>query len=296
MNAQAPLDLTATVLTPENIQFEYRLAGPFRRFPAFVFDLIVRAFAIFALAVLFICGGVSSLLPFSGVVALALLLVGYFLFDWFYGLFFETLWNGKTPGKHVSGLRVISVDGRPISSYQATVRNFLRLGDLAPFASLQMFTSEAPPAYWIPTAGVAVVCMIMTKRMQRLGDLAAGTMVVIDERKWVPPKLKLNDPAIDRIVEAISPSFRMTRTMLRTIALYVERRGRLPVSRRRDLAGLLAKELVHRAGLKTAVDPDLFLCALYKREYDSQWKSLEKSEQQPGGVARESKDRPKVKA
>lgn len=278
MSAESALDLTATVVTPENIQFEYKVAGPFRRFPAFLFDLLLRSALLFVIALGFVCGGIGTLLPITGVIGAVVLLVGYFLFDWFYGLFFETMWNGKTPGKHASGLRVISIDGRPISAYQATIRNFLRLGDLAPFASLQMFNSDAPPVYWIPTAGVAVVCMMMTRRMQRLGDLAAGTMVVIDERKWVPPKLKLNEPTIDRLIPLISPSFRMTRTMMRTVALYVERRNRLSVGRRKELSAILSNELIPKAGVPSGTDPDLFLCALYKREYDSQWKMKESAD------------------
>ena len=285
MSAESALDLTATVMTPENIEFEYRVAGPFRRFPAFVFDLIIRGVTMFGLFFVFFCSGISMFLPFTQTVGAILLAIGYFFFDWLYGLFFETLWNGRTPGKSVSGLRVISIDGRPISAYQATIRNFLRAADLAPFASLQMFTADAPPFYWIPTAGVAVLCMLMTKRMQRLGDLAAGTMVVIDERKWVPPKLKLNDPAIDRLLGEISPSFRMSRTMLRTVALYVERRGRLPVSRRREMSALLANALMEKAGVPPTTDPDLLLSALYKREYDAQWKSNDKPDAFSGATS-----------
>lgn len=276
MSAQKALDLSATVMTPENIQFEYRLAGPFRRFPAFLLDLFIRAATLLAIGILIVCSGILTLLPAVGAIGYFIMAVVYFLFDWFYGLIFETIWSGRTPGKRMSGLRVISVDGRPISAYQATIRNFLRFGDLAPLASFQILTAEAPPAYWIPTGGVALLCILMTARFQRLGDLAAGTMVIVDERKWVPPKLKLNDPAMNPLVEAISPSFRMTRTMLRTVALYVERRGRLSPARRKELASLLAREVMESAGVPPTSDPDLFLCALYKREYDAQWKSNEK--------------------
>lgn len=284
MGAQTPLDLTATVMTPENVQFEYRLAGPFRRFPAFFLDLLVRLGAIVGLFFFVLCAGIPNYLPLAGTLGTILLIVGYFLFDWFYGLFFETIWNGKTPGKYASGLRVISIDGRPISAYQATIRNFLRLGDLAPFASLQMFSAEAPPVYWIPTAGVSIACMLLTRRMQRLGDLAAGTMVVIDQRTWAPPKLKLNDPAIDQLVPQINANFRVSRTMIRTIAMYVERRNGLTLNKRRDLASLLAGALTESAGVPSSTDPDLFLCALYKREYDANWKSLDKTDVPKGKV------------
>jgi uncharacterized RDD family membrane protein YckC len=286
MGAEKALDLNATVMTPENIQFEYRLAGPFRRFPAFLLDLLVRAATLGGIGILIACSGIIAFFPSVGAIGFFIMAVGYFLFDWFYGLFFETIWSGRTPGKKICGLRVISVDGRPISAYQATIRNFLRLGDLAPLASFQIFSADAPPAYWIPTGGVAILCILLTGRFQRLGDLAAGTMVIVDERKWVPPKLKLNDPAINQLVESISPSFRMNRTMLRTVALYVERRIRISQARRRELAALLAREVMPSAGVPPTTDPDLFLCALYKREYDAQLKSNEKPEYSGGSVPR----------
>jgi len=271
MSAEAALDLTAKVITPENIQFEYRLAGPFRRFPAFFLDIFIRAAILTFLAVFLACSGITRLLPSLNMLSGILLLLSYFFFDWFYGLFFETIWNGQTPGKRISGLRVLSTDGRPISAYQATIRNFLRLGDFAPFASLQMVIAEAPPVYWVPTAGVAILCMMLTSRLQRLGDLAAGTMVVIDERKWVPPRLRLDDPGINALIPAIAPNFRMSRTMLRTVAMYVERRNRILPQRRRELAAILTKEIIDKVGVPPASDPDLLLCALYKREYDAQW-------------------------
>ena len=277
MSAEAALDLTAKVITPENIQFEYRLAGPFRRFPALFLDISIRAAVLTALAVFLTCSGITFLLPSLNVLGGILLVLSYFFFDWFYGLFFETIWNGQTPGKRISGLRVLSTDGRPISAYQATIRNFLRLGDFAPFASLQMVVAEAPPVYWVPTAGVAVLCMLLTSRLQRLGDLAAGTMVVIDERKWVPPRLRLDDPGINALIPAIAPNFRMSRTMLRTVAMYVERRNRVLPQRRRELAAILTKEIIDKVGVPPASDPDLLLCALYKREYDAQWKFHEKN-------------------
>lgn len=271
MSVESALDLTATVLTPENVQFQYRLAGPFKRFPAFLLDIVIRVASMWCLVLLLLFAGLGGMISFAETVGTVLFFVLYFLFDWFYGLFFETIWNGKTPGKHVSGLRVISIDGRPISAYQATLRNFLRLGDLAPLASLQVFVSDAVPLYWIPTGGVAILCMIFTSRMQRLGDIAAGTMVVIDDRKWIPPRLKLSDPIIEKLLQEISPSFQVSRTMLRAVALYVEKRTRLPTGRRRQLAFVLANELFEEAGVPSTTDPDLLLCAIYKREYDAKW-------------------------
>ena len=272
------IDLTATVTTPENIQFEYRLAGPLRRLPAFIADFLIRICVLFAAAwTLLLFGSFVAPVRSTGTLFVASMIILFFMLDWFYGVFFEVFWNGKTPGKYFNRLQVISTNGRPIDATQATVRNFLRFGDFAPFASLQMLNSDFPPAYIFPTGLVALGCMMMTNRFQRLGDLAAGTMVVIDDRNWVPPKIRLDDPAIRKLESEIDPSFRSSRTLLRTIAMYVERRSRIPAQRRRELAGIVAKELFSRAGVPENTNPDLLLCALYVREFEAISKQTERA-------------------
>ena len=122
---QQPLDATIHVVTPENIAFEYRLAGPFRRLPALLLDLCVRVAVQIALlyVVLLTIGWASPGL------ALFIFLVMYFIIDWFYGVLFETFLNGQTPGKYVLGLRVLAENGQPINGMQATLRNLLRAAD-----------------------------------------------------------------------------------------------------------------------------------------------------------------------
>ena len=238
MSPRNAIDLTATITTPENIQFEYRIAGPFRRIPAFLVDLLVRIVAFLAIFVAVACSGITQLFPFLSQFATigVVILLTYFFIDWFYGVFFETYWNGRTIGKWISKIQVISVDGRPISAYQATIRNFLRLADLAPMMSLAaIFANEAPP-FLFPTGLVAILCMVFTTRFQRLGDLAAGTMVVVDERAWVPPKVKLEDPRVASLSELIPANFMMSRSMVRAVALYAERRMRMPMARRMELS------------------------------------------------------------
>ncbi len=267
MNARAAIDLTAKVNTPENIQFEYRIAGPFRRAPAFILDLVIRASSITAIFILLFCTGIIQVLALPFSVAVVALFISYFLLDWFYGLFFETYWNGKTPGKWLTKIQVISSDGRPISAYQATIRNFLRSADLAPFLSLQFLDPTFAPMYIIPTGLVAFLCMAFTTRFQRLGDLAAGTMVIVDERSWVPPSVKLEDPRVEALATYIPANFRMSRTMGRAIALYVARRSRMAVGRRAELSAILAKPLLQQFGFREDTSTDLLLCALYYREF-----------------------------
>ena len=270
---QNPLDLTAVIKTPENIQFEYRLAGPFRRFPALLIDWVVRMLMI-AAGYIAILVASSTFLSVTGQsilqdFALLIAMVVDFLLLWFYGTFFESYWNGQTPGKWACRIRVISVDGRPVNAFQATIRNLLRPADFAPMVSLEVFSSEFPPAYILPTFLCSLVCMVLTKRFQRLGDLAAGTMVVVNERSWVPTNIKLEDARIPSLAEYIPPGFRPSSTLAKALALYAERRARLPAGRRQELAAYLAKPLIRKFGFREDTSSDLLLCALYYREFVS---------------------------
>lgn len=267
MNAQNSIDLTAVITTPENIQFEYRIAGPFRRLPAFLLDFLLRGICVVVFWFVMVICGVMASVP-MGMILFLIFLIS-FAFDWFYGLFFEAYWNGQTPGKWLTKTRVISVDGRPINAYQATVRNFLRLADFAPMVSLEMISPDAPPAYAIPTFLVSLLCMAISPRFQRLGDLAAGTMVVVNEGSWVPTNIKLEDTRVASLSEHIPPNFRMSSTLAKAIALYAERRSRISVGRRSELASHLAKPLLKQFGLLPDTSPDLLLCALYYREFVS---------------------------
>jgi uncharacterized RDD family membrane protein YckC len=248
-----PIDLIARIQTPENIEFQYRLAGPFRRFPAFVIDVVVRTLIIVAVWFLFVLSG-ALLFGRSGFGASAdlilfFLVVFQFFLQWFYGAFFEAYWNGQTPGKWLSGLRVISVDGRPINISQAIVRNLLRTADL------------------FPTGIVGMVSMTVTERFQRLGDLAAGTMVVVNQISWVPPNVKFEDARVSSLAEHIPADFRLSATLAKAIALYVERRAKIPVGRRAELANYVAMPLFRKFGFREDTSSDLLLCAIYYREF-----------------------------
>ena len=129
-NSAEQLDTTIEIVTPENIAFDYRVAGPFRRFPAYLIDLGIR-FGIVALMWI----GLSVMAGIGGgPLAVAIGLIAMFLLEWFYGGLFETYMNGQTPGKRVMGIRVLTVDGQPINGLQAVLRNILRTVDLYPDA------------------------------------------------------------------------------------------------------------------------------------------------------------------
>jgi uncharacterized RDD family membrane protein YckC len=187
------LDSRVRIVTPENIAFEYRLAGPFWRLPAYLVDLAIRAILLWLISMvgLFGVGLAMGLGPGLFVVFLA-----WFLLEWFYGGLFETFWNGQTPGKRLFRLRVMSVDGQPIDALQAVLRNVLRFADGLPVISLGMF---------IPTFVVGLVTVAMNRRYQRLGDLACGTIVVIEEAQRLRGVTQIDNPQI-REAAALIPS------------------------------------------------------------------------------------------
>ncbi len=239
-----PLDATIQVITPENIAFEYRLAGPFRRLPAFILDFCVGTMIFMVLAFV-----INMTIAFASPhLAGAVLLLLFFVIWWFYGVLFETFMNGQTPGKYLLGLRVLSDTGEPINGMQATLRNLLRAADM-----------------FLPL--VAIVVMSLNRKYQRLGDLVAGTIVVIEDRQWLTGVAQLEDPRCIQLAAYLPPNFVVTRSLARTLATYVERRRFFTPPRRREVARHLAIPLLNRFGLPPDTSYDLVLCALYYRTF-----------------------------
>lgn len=263
MASPAALDTTIAVVTPENIAFDYQLAGPFRRLPAYIIDCGVR----WGLVVLAVIGlSLAGLLTnFAGLTTyfVAIGFILYFLISWFYGTILETYFNGRTVGKWACGIRAIDTEGRPISGKRAMLRNLLRIADMAPPVSISSFFVDAPTLLLVPTGMVAVLSMILTRRMQRLGDLAAGTMVIVDERGWHLPVAKVDDPRVPALASYFPGDYRVSRSMAKTLAIYAERRHYLTPARRREIARHLSGPLIDRFEFRSDIDPDLLLYALY---------------------------------
>jgi len=150
--------------TPEQIALEFPLAGVGSRFLAVAFDTVLQVIAAVGLALIaaFVAGVLSATTGRSaGPWVLAFLILALFVVYTGYFATFEALWRGQTPGKRLVGLRVIDLSGRPVSVYAAILRNLLRIVD------------QLPGIY-----AVGIISVIVTSRQQRLGDLAAGTVVV----------------------------------------------------------------------------------------------------------------------
>lgn len=144
------------VATPEGVTFEFTLAGVGSRFVAAFIDGLIQAGLMLSLGLL--AWALSNVI---GDWAAVLFFVGLFVVYFGYDIAFETLASGRTPGKRWTGLRVVKVGGAPVTFMTSAVRNLLRLVDMLPTMYL-----------------IGMVTIIATPKNQRLGDMAAGTIVV----------------------------------------------------------------------------------------------------------------------
>ena len=254
-NKTSKFDTSIEIVTPENIAFEYRVAGPFLRLPAYLIDLAIRGIA-FGLGTL----AVAITLSLGGLefVGIAFAFVWWFLLTWFYGGVFESYWNGQTPGKRLLGIRVVTVEGQPINAVQAVLRNFLRIVDGQPAVQLL----DWPMMYLVGLATAA-----MNDRFQRLGDLAAGTMVVIEERQWFQGIVRLREPTAIELAGRIPADFQASRTLARALATYVERRETFSMPRRLEIACHLGEPYRQQFDLPANMNLDLLLCAMYHHAF-----------------------------
>jgi uncharacterized RDD family membrane protein YckC len=268
------IDTTCEVVTPENIAFEYRLAGPFQRIGALALDYLFRGL-IFLFFLLI--AGLFSFAVRSDVLTLGGSMVIIFLLSWFYGGLFETYWNGQTPGKRILGLRVVGTNGQPIFAWQAILRNILREVDFFPLIPLAFFfqvmaipippeSAEAP----IPLGLLGFLACAMNSRFQRLGDLAAGTMVICESRGFSVGLTILKEPNIVNVASSLPLDIRVTRKMAHALAKYVQRRVGFTPLRRAELARRLGEPLRMKHQIRNDITDDLLLCGLYYRTFMSE--------------------------
>lgn len=258
------IDSTIAVVTPENIAFEYELAGPFRRCPAFIIDLGVRFSVWIAMLVLASVTGFS--IGAGGELMIAIWFLVWFVLEWFYGGLLETYWNGQTIGKRVLGLRVLRIDGQPINGLQAVMRNLLRLVDMMPLVPITMMSGQESQIA-LPTCLLGLLTPLFNRRYQRLGDLVCGTMVVVESANWRIRRTFVNDPQVQACAEELPASLVASRKMSQALATYVERRRVLAAARREEIARHLADPIKRRWNLSANLSSDTLLCAIYYRTF-----------------------------
>jgi len=257
------LDTDVAIETPEHIVFRYRVAGPSRRFLAFLLDLLVcyGSLAVIAVIVLLAALGGGSITGATESLAGAgagLILLLLFAVQWLYFAVLEG-WRGRTPGKAALGLRVVTTTGRPIGYRAAALRNVLRAADALPLQDL---------AGLLSVAGLA--SMAATPRFQRLGDLVAGTMVVVADRAGAAAPIVLWPPPQPHELAQLPGEVALDSDERQAIEMFLRRRTRLGAAREFELAGMIAPLLAARAGFRptdprSASDPARILALLYDR-------------------------------
>jgi uncharacterized RDD family membrane protein YckC len=241
---------TLSVRTADNVALGYRTAGVGSRVAAQLVDGMLVA-ALLLLATLILTSATGSLDGRNGALIAAGLFVGSLFFIVF-GYFFviELVTGGRTPGKNALGLRVMMLDGRAPDAIALLIRNVVRIIDML--------------------GGVGLLVMFFHPLSRRLGDLAAGTVVVRDKRRLTlaaaasPPPLILRTPDEGPAIDGIERLGRFEHNALRT---FLGRPGLTPELRGR-LAGELATRLYARLGLAVTAPermwpPELFLERLY---------------------------------
>lgn len=137
-----------------------RPAGPFARALALVFDELIR---------LTVVGAFAIAMGTIGTLSIRVLLLTMFVVYWSYGVIFDVFAGGQTPGKRMQRIRVVNIDGTPIRLVASLLRNLLLFVDMLPFAYM-----------------LGLIAMMVSRRFRRIGDLAAGTLVVYVEQTREP--------------------------------------------------------------------------------------------------------------
>ncbi len=157
------IDTLLTFETPEGIDLNFEVAGPLVRILAYMIDIVIQGVIIIILSI------ITQYLDKLGV---GLWLLCAFLLQWFFPVYFEVFHNGETPGKKAMKIRVVNDDGTPINYSASVIRNLLRAVDFLP-----------------GSYAIGLVSMVISPGFKRLGDIAAGTVVIYSHRKTDRPRI-----------------------------------------------------------------------------------------------------------
>jgi uncharacterized RDD family membrane protein YckC len=235
------LDDRITISTPEGIELRLALAGAGSRFIATVIDLCLQA-------VLILLAALVTFGLIGGSLGVALFVMAVFAALYLYNVLFEVLAAGRTPGKRLTHLRVVRELGTPVDFRASAIRNLLRLLDLLPTAYL-----------------AGLLSILLTERNQRLGDLAAGTIVIRDA-----PRQKTSAAPLAAQAQPASPSWDVSAVSAAEVAAvrrFLARRGDLDRDARLALARRLEQGLrVKVAGAPEGLGPEAFLEGLAREK------------------------------
>lgn len=234
--------------TPERVPLHFALASIGNRFLACAVDHTLQLVAILLMYLAaYLVSEASNAGGFRNAPkwVLALLVIFVFLVVFLYFTFFEWLWNGQTPGKRWLKLRVIREDGRPITFWEAFVRNLVRIFDMMP----------APPLY-----SIGLISVFASNRDQRVGDMMAGT-VVVREREAEAPTFDqvfaspVSDLAYRRSykpAQFTAELGNLTEPEMEVVEMYLRRRWDMPDTHRQWMAWRVAMPIMFK--LRPAYD------------------------------------------
>lgn len=199
------LDTLYEIETPEGIDLTTPVAGPVPRILAYAVDLFYRSLILAALGIA---------LAFAGNAGIGFWLLGSFILEWFYPVFFEVFRGGQTPGKRAFSLAVVNDNLTPIGWGASIMRNLLRFADFLPFGYC-----------------AGILSMSCSRHFQRLGDLAAGTIVIYRDQ---PAKVLQLPP-----IPPTPPPRGLQLADQRAIISLTERNSELSLARQQELADIL---------------------------------------------------------
>ena len=224
-----------TIETPEQTSLEFPLAGVGSRCMALLLDTLIQVIVALILVLVvalfrYISPGGENGLGLTGLWIQAILYFAIFLLYYGYFAFFESIWNGQTPGKRVAHLRVIQESGRPIQVWQAFARNLMRIIDS------------------IPVYATGMTSMLISKQNRRLGDFVAGT-VVIHERPLTKISVGWASATPNDVSGPTLGAARLSLDEVRLIEAFLERRNSLAEDVRFRMARQIASRIANQLGM-----------------------------------------------
>jgi len=217
-----------TLQTPESVELEFKLAGIGSRALALLVDYLIQGAVLIVLLIgwAFTIAGLperpAQFVTALGSLGLFALYVGYFVC-------FETLWQGQTPGKRFVRIRVVREDGRPVGLAQTTLRALLRPIDDFLY--------------------IGVLVILLGRREKRLGDMAAGTLVIQEERTADTLELSQEAAALAARIAGETAVSSLSADDFAVVREFLIRRSTLESRARARLAAELVTQLQQRIGL-----------------------------------------------
>ncbi len=242
MSATLATEDILVIETPERVPLHFALASIGNRFLACAIDHALQLLAILLMAIAFTIianySDVAEELKNAPKWVQAVLIIIVFLIFSGYFAFFEWIWNGQTPGKRWLKLRVIREDGRPVTFWEAAVRNLLRTADMMP----------------APFYSIGLISVFVSLSDQRVGDMVAGTVVVREREAEAPAFAEVfaspvSDPALRRSfkpVEFVAELSLLTESEIAVVETFLRRRWDLAEMARQWMAWRVALPLMYK--------------------------------------------------